>query len=240
MLQLEPAVRSDVGRRSNNEDSAFAGTRLAAVADGVGGHAAGEVASRAAIDALVTLDKSRPQQALPDELVQAVLDGNDRIRFLAECRPQYAGMATTLATVALGDDGTYAIANIGDSRIYLLRDGRLAQLTRDDSLLQELIELGKVRPEDAPHHPQRNVVMEVLDGRPDRAPKVHTLQARSGDRLLLCSDGISDVLDAAAIEEVLAATPREQCAQRLIDLALEAGSRDNVTAVVVDVVDQAA
>ena len=237
MLQLEPAVRSDVGRRSNNEDSAFAGRRLVAVAEGVGGHAAGEVASRAAIDALITLDKTRPQRPLRDELEHAVRDGNDRIRFLAECRPQYAGMGTTLSTVALGEDGTYVIANIGDSRVYLLRAGRLDQLTRDDSLLQELIERGKVRPEDAQQHPQRNVVVEVLDGRPERAPKLRTLGARDGDRLLLCSDGVSDVLDEAAIARVLEGAALDDAAQRLVELALEAGSRDNVTAVVVDFVD---
>ena len=236
MLALVPAIRSDVGRRTNNEDNAFASSRLAAVADGVGGHAAGEEASRAAIDALITLDKSRLQEPLRDGLDRAVREGNDRIRFLVECRPQYAGMATTLSAVAIGNDGCYAIANIGDSRIYLLRDGRLAQLTRDDSLVQELIERGRVKPEDARRHPQRNVVMEVLDGKPERAAKVQTMEARPGDRLLLCSDGVSDVLDPEAIAEVLAGTPLDDCAQRLVDLALGAGSRDNVTAVVVDVV----
>ena len=235
MLGLVPTIRSDAGRRSNNEDRAFASARLVAVADGVGGHAAGEVASSAAIDSLILLDKCRPQEPMAAELEKAILDGNDRIRFLAECRPQYAGMATTLSTVALAEDDTYAIANIGDSRVYLLRDARLRQLTRDDSLLQELIDSGRVRPEEAAGHPRRNVVVEVLDGQPERAPKLQTLRAESGDRLLLCSDGVSDVLEAATLERVLCDSAREEAAQRLVDLALEAGSRDNVTVVVADV-----
>jgi protein phosphatase len=238
-LRLAPSVRSDTGRRSNNEDNAFASPRLAAVADGVGGHAAGEEASRAAIDALITLDKCRLQEPLPESLERAVRDGNERIGFLAECRPQFAGMATTLSAVALADDGTYAIANIGDSRIYLLRDGALTQLTRDDSLLQQLIELGQVKPEDAPRHPQRNIVLEVLDGDPKRSPEVRTLRAQAGDRLLLCSDGVSDVLRPEAIAEVLRDAPLDDCSQQLVDRALAAGSRDNVTAVVVDVVPAA-
>ncbi len=236
MLALEPSVHSEAGRRSNNEDRAFASRRLVAVADGVGGHAAGEVASGAAIDMLMMLDKCHLQEPLADELERAVREGNDRIRFLAECRPQYAGMATTLSTVALGDDDTYAIANIGDSRIYLLRDGRLDQLSHDDSLVQQLVDAGRLQPEEAATHPYKNVVVAVLDGDPERKPKVQVQEACPGDRLLLCSDGISDVLDAAVIEEVLSGTPREQCPQRLVDLALKAGSRDNVTAVVADVV----
>ena len=240
MLELLPAVRSDVGRRTNNEDSAFASRRLAAVADGVGGHAAGEVASRAAIDALILLDKCRPERPLRDELEGAVRDGNDRIRFLVECRPQYAGMGTTLSTVALAGDGTYVVANIGDSRAYLLREGRLRQLTRDDSLLQDLIDAGTVRAEEAQRHPLRNVVKEVLDGDARRAPRLQTLPAAPGDRLLLCSDGVTDVLDDAVLVRALNGTSREEAAQRLVRLALDAGSRDNVTAVVADVVDQAA
>src|SRR5919199_4305869 len=131
-LALESAVRTDVGPvRRNNEDAAFASPRMAAGADGVGGAAAGEVASRAAIDAIVALDKRRLDGPLPEALRNAIADGNERIGFIASCRPATAGMSTTLTAVALADGG-YAVANVGDSRAYPLRDGPLQPLTRDD------------------------------------------------------------------------------------------------------------
>lgn len=234
-LILECAVRTDVGPvRKNNEDSVFATSRLAAVADGVGGHAAGEIASRAAIDVLAALEKSWLSEPLPTALGEAVLAGNERIGFIASCRPQFEGMSTTLTAVALDED--YVVANIGDSRTYLLRDRELTQLTRDDSYLQLLIESGTVDIEQARRHPQRNVVVEALDGGPQRAPTVTTHPARVGDRLLLCSDGLSDVLDDETIRETLATEPRDRCAVLLVEMALEGGARDNVTVVVADAV----
>jgi PPM family protein phosphatase len=237
-LAFESAVRTDVGPvRPNNEDSAFASPRMAAVADGVGGAAAGEVASRAAIDAIVALDKRRLERPLPEALREAVADGNARIGFIAECRPRTAGMSTTLTAVALGDD-RYEIANVGDSRAYLLRDGTLRRLTRDDSLVQRLLDSGAVTPEEARRHPQRSLVVEALDGDPERRPPaVATLAARPGDRLLLCSDGLSDAVDEDAIAAALTGSPdRAACAERLVALALAAGARDNVSVVVADVV----
>jgi serine/threonine protein phosphatase PrpC len=234
-LILECAVRTDVGPvRKNNEDSVFATSRLTAVADGVGGHAAGEVASRAVIEVLASLEKSWLSEPLPSALGEAVLAGNERIGFIASCRPQFAGMSTTLTAVALDED--YVVANIGDSRTYLLRDDELTQLTRDDSYLQMLIESGTVGIEDARRHPQRNVVTEALDGDPERAPTVTTHPAQVGDRLLLCSDGLSDVLDDAAIRETLATASRQRCAELLVEMALDGGARDNVTVVVADAV----
>ena len=235
VLILECAVRTDVGRvRKNNEDSAFATSRLAAVADGVGGHAAGEVASRAAIDVLAVLEKSWLSEPLTAALGDAVQACNERIGFIASCRPDFEGMSTTLTAVALDEE--YVVANIGDSRTYLLRDGELSQLTRDDSYLQMLIESGVVDPEQARRHPQRNVVLRALDGGPDRLPTLTTHPARAGDRLLLCSDGLSDVLDAETIRETLATEPRDRCAELLVEMALDGGARDNVTAVVADAV----
>src|SRR3954447_15871967 len=169
-LALESAVRSDVGPvRTNNEDAAYASPRLAAVADGVGGAAAGEIASRAAIDALVALDKRRlegPRAAAPGA---PIADGNERIGFIAACRPRTAGMSTTLTAVALGEDG-YAVANVGDSRAYLLRDDVLRPLTRADSLVQRMLDAGAITPEEARRHPQRSFVVEALDGDPQRTP----------------------------------------------------------------------
>src|SRR3954453_18016134 len=229
-LALESAVRSDGGPvRDNNEDTAYASARLAAVADGVGGAAAGEVASRAAIDALVALDKTRldpPREAAPAD---AVASGNASIGFIAACRPCTAGMSTTLTAVALGDDG-YVLANVGDSRTYLLRDGVLTQLSRDDSYVQMLLDSGTLAPEEARRHPQRSLVLEALDGDPERrAPVVATAPARAGDRLLLCSDGLSDYVDDDAIATALREGPPGACAERLVAMGLAADPRHNVS-----------
>jgi len=237
-LILQPQARTEAGRRPNNEDAVFATGRLAAVADGVGGAAAGEVASATIIGALHQLDKSRLTAPLDAALAGVVAWGNDRIGFVAGCRPQYAGMSTTLTAVALSDEADYAIAHIGDSRAYLLRGGALTRLTRDDSLVQALIDRGALTEAQARRHPQRSVVLEALDGRPRERDPVLRRAARAGDRLLVCSDGLSDAVDDAAIAEVLHGEPDAgACAQRLVDTALAAGARDNVTVVVADVVD---
>ena len=234
-LTLECVVRSHVGKRGNNEDAVFASTRLAAVADGVGGAAAGEVASRTIINALIHLDKCRLRAELDQALADAVAWGNETIGFIAQCRPHMAGMSTTLTAVALANDGRYVVANIGDSRSYLFRDGALALLTRDDSLVQYLIDSGELTVAAARRHPQRSLVLQALDGSHDRKPTVTTIDAREGDRLLLCSDGLSDMVDDDALVAELSAASRGACAERLIDRALAAGGRDNVSVVVADV-----
>jgi PPM family protein phosphatase len=235
-LTLEPEARTEVGRRPNNEDAVLAGPRLVAVADGVGGAAAGEVASHSVINALVHLDKCRLRESLADALAAAVARGNEAIGFIAECRPAMAGMSTTITAVALDDDGRYVVANVGDSRTYLLRDGALRQLTRDESLVQELVERGHVSAEEARHHPQRSVVLRALDGSPGVRPALSAARARAGDRLLLCSDGLSDVVGDEEIAAVLRDASRAAAAERLVELALAAGGRDNVSVVVADVV----
>jgi PPM family protein phosphatase len=236
-LTLECAVRSDVGRRQNNEDAVFASAKLAAVADGVGGAVAGEVASSCVIQALIHLDKCRLEERLEDALLDAVACGNDRIGFVAECRPHMTGMSTTLTAVALSNEGEYVVANVGDSRTYLLRDGVLTRLTRDDSFMQELLDRGQITAEQARRHPQRSLVLRALDGRPERTPAMTTVAARSGDRLLLCSDGLSDVIDDDVLANALEArSSARDCADRLVELALHAGARDNVSVIVADVV----
>jgi protein phosphatase len=235
-LSLHCAARSDVGLvRANNEDAVFASPRLAAVADGVGGAAAGEVASRAVIDALVHLDKCRLSGPLDIALAGAVGRGNASVGFIAECRPAMAGMSTTLTAVALGDDG-YVVANVGDSRVYLLRDGALTPLTRDDSFVQLMMDSGQLTPAEAAVHPRRSLVLEALDGDGARRPTVTTLDARLGDRLLLCSDGLTDFVSESAVAATLGDGSPARCAERLVALALAAGGRDNVSAVVADVV----
>lgn len=235
-LALRYAVRSDVGRvRANNEDAVFASPRMVAVADGVGGSAAGEVASRTVIDAVAHMDKCRLSDPVDSALRAAVASGNEAIGFIASCRPLCAGMSTTLTAIALAED-EYAIANIGDSRTYLFRDARLTQLTRDDSFVQELIDRGELTTAAARRHPQRSVVLEALDGDARRSPSVSTARARVGDRLLLCSDGLSDMVEDDALAAALSIPSRDRSADRLVELALAAGGRDNVSVIVADVV----
>src|SRR4051794_8303224 len=236
-LALECAARNDIGRRANNEDAVFTSPRVAAVADGVGGAAAGEGASHRIVDSLALLDRSRLDIPLDAALENAIAWGNESIGFIASARPQLAGMSTTLTAVALSNEGMYVIANIGDSRTYLLRDGALTQLSRDDSLVQDLIDAGHLTPEQARRHPARNVVMHALDGDPERRPVTKVVPAQDGDRLLLCSDGLSDTIDHPTLQDVLVARKdRDDCADHLIALALEHGARDNVSAIVADVV----
>jgi len=235
---LEYAVRSAAGpRRTHNEDAVFASPRMVAVADGVGGHAAGEVASQAVINALAHLEKCRLEAPLPTALEDAVARGNDAIAFIAECRPPSSGMSTTLTAVAL-EDG-YTVANIGDSRTYLLREGRLMQLTHDDSYVQTLVDAGHLTIEAARRHPQRNVVLAALDGDAARRPALASHAARAGDRLLLCSDGLTDVVDEDDLRAALAIADRDRCADRLVELSRAAGGRDDVSVVVADVVARA-
>ncbi len=235
VLALQCAVETEVGRRENNEDTAFASPRLAVVADGVGGAASGEVASRAVVNALISLDTSRPSGPLDVELLNAVTRGNDTVRFIAACHPEHTGMSTTLTAVALDDDGQYVVVNVGDSRTYLYRDRELRQLTRDDSLVQELIDQGALSAGEARHHPQRSVVLVAVDGRARLEPRLFSLEALAGDRLLLCSDGLSDALQDSAIAATMALSGRQECARSLVAQALAAGGSDNITVIVADV-----
>lgn len=236
-LALECAARNDIGRRANNEDAVYTSSRMAAVADGVGGAAAGEVASHRIVDSLMHLDQSRLEIPLDAALENAIAFGNESIGFIAGARPQLQGMSTTLTAVALTNDGVYVVANIGDSRTYLLREGELTQLSRDDSLVQDLIDAGHLTPEQARRHPARNVVMHALDGDPERRPSTQLIPAQFGDRLLLCSDGLSDVVELEKLRDMLLRNAdRGECADRLITLALEQGARDNISAIVCDVV----
>ncbi len=233
-LTMQTAVRTDVGRRPNNEDSVFATSRLVAVADGVGGASAGEVASQTVIDAMAALDARRLSRQLSEEFSDAIRHANQTLGFLISCRPGLTGMATTLTAVALANDGTYLVANVGDSRTYLFRDHGLRQLTRDQSYVQLLLEAGAITTEQAREHPQRSVVLDALDGRDRGSPEIGRYQARAGDRLLLCSDGLSDVVSDTEIAALLEEPSRELAADRLIAAALQAGGQDNVSALVAD------
>lgn len=237
-LSLRVAVRSDIGRvRTDNEDSAIAGRHLAAVADGMGGHAAGEVASQVAIAALRALDEDPVEGDVLDALRAAVLAANDHVRKLVDGDIALDGMGTTLTALLAAND-RLGLVHVGDSRAYLLRDGRLTQITRDQTYVQLLVDEGRLSPADALVHPQRNVLLQALSGGQELEPVLSVREARDGDRWLLCTDGLSGVVSLDDMTESLGLPDREQAANRLVDLALQAGAPDNVTVVVADLVDE--
>jgi protein phosphatase len=235
-LVLRYAARSDRGLvRANNEDSVYAGARLLALADGMGGHAAGEVASQLVIAALAHLDDDEPGGDLLAKLDTAVRAGNAAIAAQVEIEPDLEGMGTTL-TAILFDGNRIGMVHIGDSRGYLLRDGELTQITKDDTFVQTLVDEGRITREEAHSHPQRSLIMRALTGH-EVEPTLTMREARAGDRYLLCSDGLSDPVSDETILEALQIPDVAESAYRLIELALRGGGPDNVTVVVADVVD---
>src|SRR5215831_5701082 len=221
-LTMRYAARSDRGLiRHGNQDSVYAGPRLLAVADGMGGMAAGDVASNIVIGALAHLDEDVPSNAPVDALRAAVEAANQQIRNAVDENPAMEGMGTTLTGMLFGGN-RFGMVHIGDSRAYLLRGD----------------EFGQITPEEANTHPQKSLLMRALDGR-DADPEYSVRQAVPGDRYLLCSDGLSGVVS----DETIAATMREysdpnQCAERLIQLALRGGGPDNITVIIADVTNE--
>lgn len=235
-LVLRYAARSDRGLvRANNEDSVYAGARLLALADGMGGHAAGEVASQLVIAALAHLDDDEPGGDLLSKLESAVHDGNAAIAAHVEMEPELEGMGTTLTAILFAGN-RLGLVHIGDSRGYLLRDGELTQITKDDTFVQTLVDEGRITAEEAHSHPQRSLIMRALTGH-EVEPTLIMREARTGDRYLLCSDGLSDPVSFETIAEALQIEDVTASADRLIELALRGGGPDNVTVVVADVVD---
>ena len=235
-LVLRYAARSDRGLvRANNEDSVYAGARLLALADGMGGHAAGEVASQLVIAALAHLDDDEPGGDLLAKLDAAVRAGNSAIAAQVEMEPELEGMGTTLTAILFAGN-RIGLVHIGDSRGYLLRDGELTQITKDDTFVQTLVDEGRITREEAHSHPQRSLIMRALTGH-EVEPTLTMREARAGDRYLLCSDGLSDPVSDETILEALQIPDVAESAYRLIELALRGGGPDNVTVVVADVVD---
>jgi PPM family protein phosphatase len=235
-LVLRYAARSDRGLvRANNEDSVYAGARLLALADGMGGHAAGEVASQLVIAALAHLDDDEPGGDLLSKLDQAVREGNAAIAAHVELDPELDGMGTTLTAILFAGN-RLGLVHIGDSRGYLLRDGELTQITKDDTFVQTLVDEGRITAEEAHSHPQRSLIMRALTGH-EVEPTLIMREARAGDRYLLCSDGLSDPVSQDTIVDALKIPDVAESADRLIELALRGGGPDNVTVVVADVVD---
>jgi protein phosphatase len=237
-LALRYAIRSDVGLlREGNEDAAYAGPRLLAVADGMGGHAAGEVASAAAISALSRLDEDAPGTDLLDALADAVSDANHTLHSMVAADPSFEGMGTTL-TAMLWSDGRVALCHIGDSRAYLLRNREFHQITHDHTLVQTLVDEGRISPDDVATHPQRSMLLRALDGRADVEPDLTLLDARLGDRYLLCSDGLSGVVSEETLHKALASVASlDEVVLQLVELAIRGGGPDNITCIVADVVD---
>jgi protein phosphatase len=237
-LFLRYSVQSARGfTRPNNEDSAFAGPRLLALADGVGGAAAGEIASSLVIAELAPLNDREPGDDLLGELREAVARGNAAIARHVAGHPEHDGMGTTLTALLFAGD-RIGLVHVGDSRAYLLRDGSFTQITKDETLVQSLIDAGRIAPEEAWDHPRRSIVLRALNGQ-ELEPVLELHEAKASDRYMICSDGLSDVVRAEEIAEAMRtiADP-QQCQARLVQLALRADSPDNVTCLVADVLDR--
>ncbi len=236
------AAVSHVGKiRANNQDSGYAGRHLFLVADGMGGHAGGDVASAIALKRIVEADKLYPSAADAEFALQtALLAANTMLAETVFDHAELTGMGTTVSAIARVDD-KIALAHIGDSRIYLFRDGKLDQISADHTFVQRLVDSGRITQEEAAVHPRRSVLMRVL-GDVDSSPEIDTaiLETKPGDRWLLCSDGLSSYVSDDKIAAALTTfTGAKDACNRLVREALDQGAPDNVTVVLVDVGDNA-
>ena len=239
-IALRYAARSDLGLgpKARNEDSGYAGPNLLVLADGMGGHAAGDVASSMIVGELAPLDA---EDVTADQAVglleEALRSANSKLTKAMRDNAELAGMGST-TIVMLRTGNKLAMAHIGDSRAFMLRGDTFSQITKDHSFVQQLVDEGRISKEEAGQHPQRSVVTRVMTGQPDDEPDTSLREAKIGDRFLMCSDGLSDFVGADVIEEILreAASPAE-AADRCIEVALKASTRDNVTVIVADVID---
>ncbi|WP_173883188.1 Stp1/IreP family PP2C-type Ser/Thr phosphatase [Streptomyces pharetrae] len=237
-LSLRFAAGSHKGMiREGNEDSGYAGPRLLAIADGMGGAAAGEVASSEAISTIVALDDDIPGSDVLTSLGVAVQRANDQLRQMVEEDPSLEGMGTTL-TALLWTGQRLGLVHVGDSRAYLLRDGVLTQITQDHTWVQRLVDEGRITEEEATTHPQRSLLMRALGSGDHVEPDLSIREVRAGDRYLICSDGLSGVVSHQTMEDTLASYQGPQeTVQELIQLALRGGGPDNITVIVADVLD---
>lgn len=225
--------RTDIGcLRDHNEDSLAVKPPLYVVADGMGGHAAGEVASEIAVETIVA---AAPPHADAQGLADAVAEANREVMAASHDGRGREGMGCTV-TAAMLEGERLIIAQVGDSRAYLLHKGLLQQVTRDHSLMTELIEAGEITPEEARVHPKRSVITRALGSDPLMQPDIYELNVEAGDRLLLCSDGLSTMLTDNRIADTLNRIgDAQRCASQLVNEAIEAGGYDNVTVIVVDI-----
>ncbi len=238
-LIMRYAARSDVGRiRAKNDDSAYVGRHLAVVADGMGGHAGGDVASAATVLDMLHLDHGDYDGDAGTVLADEIQTANSLLSELVHINPKLAGMGTTVTALLLAE-GKLHFAHIGDSRAYRLRDGVFEQVSIDHTFVQRLIDEGRLRPEEAETHPHKNVLMRVL-GDVDASPELDldTLEVTPGERWLLCSDGLNYVAGHVVERTVRETKNLRECVETLVDLTLEAGSPDNVTVVMLEIAEE--
>lgn len=238
MFSLDFRVHSEVGRvRKNNQDAAFASPNLLVVADGMGGAAAGDLASAVAAKEASERDRRLDNEHLVEHMAGIVQRANDKLADLIENNPQLDGMGTTFSGAAFS--GTMlGVAHIGDSRGYLLRDDELKQLTHDHSWVQSLIDEGRITPEQAATHPHRSLILKVLNGAGDTDPDFFELPVLEGDRVLFCSDGLSGLMGEDDLHELMSLDDLDECVSRLSALANEHGGHDNISLVLAQVVPQ--
>ena len=238
MTSLRYAARSDVGLlRDGNEDSVYAGPRQLAVADGMGGAAAGEVASSVAISALAPLDADAPGPDLLEALSTAAYDANDHLREMIAADASLSGMGTTLTAMLVA--GTrIGLLHIGDSRAYLLRGGELTQITHDHTLVQSFVDQGRITREQANSHPQRALILRALQGDDHLELDLSVRDTKPGDRYLLCSDGLSGVVSDETLCAALQLADPQESVDRMVELALRGGGPDNITCIVAEVTDE--
>jgi len=236
-LSLRFVGRSEIGHvRKNNEDSGYASTDLLVVADGMGGHSAGELASAATVAAVVSACESSQQvDELLTLLSDAVITSGEYIADVVSSNRELTGMGTTLTAIAMRED-RIAMAHVGDSRAYLMRDGELLQMTKDHTYVQSLVDTGEITADEAIMHPRRNLLMRAIDGIHAVEVDLSVREARIGDRFLLCSDGLCGVISDEKIADALQLSDPTQSVTELIDKVLSAGAPDNVTVIIADVI----
>ena len=239
-LALRFAGRSEIGLvRRNNEDSGYASVDIAVVADGMGGHEAGELASAATIASVVDAAKlAQDADEVLAHLSDAVITAGEYIADVVSANRELAGMGTTMTAVVIRGE-RLAVAHVGDSRAYLLRDGEFQQITKDHTFVQTLVDAGEITKAEAAVHPRRNLMMRAIDGIHAVDVDLSVREAKVGDRLLLCSDGLCGVVAEEEIRIALSATDLTSAVTELIDSAIASGAPDNVTVIVADVIDQA-
>ena len=238
-VQVRSSFLTDVGRvRERNEDACFAGDHVFAVADGLGGHRAGEVASDLALGSVRALDQTEPRAAAKG-VAEAVRKGNRAVHDRAETDDSLRGMGTTMTAVVISGNTAF-IAHVGDSRCYLIRGGAITQLSRDHTLVARMVSEGRLTPEQAEAHPQRSVLTRALGADKEVDVDESRITLIDGDRLLLCSDGLTGMLgDDEIRDEVAAGADLAEICRRLVDAANERGGQDNITVVLIDISDPA-
>src|SRR5215207_3578464 len=235
-LQLSYVAHSEIGLiRKNNQDSGYASPHLLIVADGMGGAAAGDLASAVAIDTIRKIDSPTAGEDMLEVLALAIHQANDKIADLVDSDLSLEGMGTTV-TGAMFDGSNLGLAHIGDSRAYLYRDGHLERLTHDHTWVQSLVDDGKISEAEAANHPHRSLLLKVLNGQPANDPDLRLIPVAAGDRLMFCSDGVCGLVDDDEIEAALRLPTLEAALERLVSEALAEGGIDNITVIVADVV----